>query len=90
MYQVDISQRADGLLGLILKRNQSDPDRSAEIRAAVHSAIIELRNGHPSIWLLDSDRYPDATVLYNPPIKVHFRKLAEGKIGIIDFEEMRP
>ena len=88
MVDVVETPQVEALFGLILKR--CDRERASFVRRAYFQVIADLRENEPWIWVVRSDRHPDneVYVLYEPPIRVHFRRIHDGKIGIIDLEEM--
>lgn len=88
--RVEVQLQADAHFGLIQKRHRLDKDFLVNLEAAYHRLIVELRSGHPCIWQISSERYPHATQLQDPPLRIHFRWIHDGKVGVIDFEEIEP
>ena len=89
MRQVKVTQQAEALYGLIQRRNRLDVARLGEIRRAFLETVAQLGRSEEWIWLIKSDRYPDAALMYQPPLKIHFRLVNDDAIGIVDIEEIR-
>lgn len=86
--RVEVEQHAEWDFGLLQRKHRGDVPALAELSAAYYGIVTELRSGHPSIWAMPSEEYPDAFVYFYPPLRGHFRKVNEQKVAIIGFSEM--
>jgi hypothetical protein len=86
--RVEVELQAEWDFGLLQRKHSGDLAALAELTAAYYGIVAELRSGHPSIWTMLSEEYPDAFVSFYPPLQGHFRKIAEDKVTIISFTEM--
>ena len=83
--RVEVETQAEWDFGLLQRKHRGNPKIQAELNAAYYGIITELRTGHPNIWLMLSEDFPDAYVCFHPPLHGHFRKIADDKVAIFSF-----
>ena len=89
MIQVEESPKALALLGLIESRYRGT-DRLYDLNAARNRLLMKLRECHPIIWTTKSPIGDHISVWYDLPLGVHFRWIYDDKIGVVEYEEVKP